>query len=180
MALFETIKYEIIKKDGNIQIRKYDDVLLASTRTDKTPSLDSGFNQVFQYIAGANDQEAKISMTTPVITYEDQDQLVTSFYVPKKYNKETIPKPTKENVFVNELKEAYYAVIRFRGGWTEKNFDQHNQILLDYLRSNHYEIISSQFLFRYQPPMVPGLFRRNEIAYQIKNHEINKGGKINE
>ena len=32
MSLYETIPYEVLKKEGNIEIRKYDNVLLASTK----------------------------------------------------------------------------------------------------------------------------------------------------
>ncbi|MDA3931231.1 MAG: heme-binding protein [Tenericutes bacterium] len=167
MALFESIKYKVIKKDGHIEIRQYDDIYLASTKTSLNQSKDSGFSNVFRYISGQNDQKEKISMTTPVVTYEEDDLLVTGFYVPSKYPKDKIPKPLENQVFINNLKESYYAVIRFRGKWTNKNFEKHDQILLDYIHHNHYEISSKRLIMRYQPPLVPGLFRRNEIAYQI-------------
>ncbi len=167
MALFETIKYELINKEGHIEIRKYKNIFLASTKTIKTSSQDSGFNNVFQYISGTNDQETKISMTTPVVTYEEDNQLVTGFYVPSKYTKDNIPKPTNDKVFINELKESHYAVIKFHGKWTDNNFEKHNQLLLNYIGTKGYQILSHKLILRYQPPFVPGLLRRNEIAYQI-------------
>ncbi len=171
MALFETMKYTLIKKDRKIEIRKYDDILLASTKSEMSSTQDSGFSNVFRYISGNNTMNSKISMTTPVVTYQENDQLVTGFYVPSKYTKETIPQPSEEAVFINELKNSFYAVIRFRGNWKPKNFDKHDQLLLSYLRLNGFSPASQRLILRYQPPFVPGIFRHNEIAYQI-NYQI--------
>jgi len=84
MSLYETIPYEVIKKEGNIEIRKYDNVLLASTKSQTNQKYDSGFSNVFRYISGANEKQSKIQMTTPVVSYEENDQLITGFYVPSK------------------------------------------------------------------------------------------------
>jgi hypothetical protein len=168
MALFETIKYKVIKKDKSIEIREYEDILLASTKTNLNENQDSGFSNVFNYISGKNQEKAKISMTTPVVTYKDDDKLITGFYVPSKYNKDSVPKPLEKEVFINELKKSLYGVIRFKGSWSDKNFDKYDRILIDYLLNNNYEILSARLILRYQPPFVPGVFRRNEIAYQVR------------
>jgi hypothetical protein len=82
MALYETIKYKVIEEEGSCEIREYEDILLASTKTKMNSSMDSGFGNVFNYISGNNKERQKISMTTPVVSYEEQDRLVTGFYVP--------------------------------------------------------------------------------------------------
>lgn len=168
MALFETIKYQLIKKDGHIEIRKYDNILLASTKSSLTETQDSGFSNVFRYISGDNDKNTKISMTTPVVTYQEDKTLVTGFYAPSKYSKDTLPKPIGEDVFINELKSSYYAVIRFRGSWKQSNFDKHDKLLLEYLEAQGIKITSQRLILRYQPPFIPGVFRHNEIAYQVE------------
>ena len=168
MGFFETIRYTRIKKEKNIEIRQYDIFLLASTKTMSNKQFDSGFMNVFNYISGENHKEEKISMTTPVVSYEEDEQLVTGFYVPSKYNQTTVPKPTSEHVFIQENEAAIYAVIRFSGGWHEKNFKKAELKLKEYIDQNHYEIISSRIIFRYQPPFIPGFLRRNEIAFKIK------------
>jgi hypothetical protein len=168
MSLFETIKYKVIKKDKNIELREYDNFILASTKTMKNPNQDSGFNNVFQYISGQNSKKEKISMTTPVVTYEDDSSLVTGFYVPSKYEKSNVPKPVSDRVFLNEFKKSLYAVIRFNGRWNDENFDKHNEILLDYINSNNLVVKSQRLVLRYQPPFVPSILRHNEIAYQVE------------
>lgn len=170
MALYETLQYTVIHDEGQIQIREYDNILLASTKTPINKYQDSGFNNVFQYISGNNKSNTKISMTTPVVTYESDEEIITGFYVPSKYNKETVPEPASSNVFINEITKSLFAVIQFRGTWNKKNYDKHDQLLQDYISKNNYNITSVRYVFRYQPPFVPGVFRRNEIAYQITSN----------
>lgn len=174
MGFFETIKYKVIKKTGRIEIREYDDFLLASTKSIINEKQDSGFMNLFNYISGDNDNSEKISMTTPVVTYREKDELVTGFYVPSKYREENIPRP-KKNVFINKLKYSVYGVIKFSGRWTDKNFDKHDDLLVNYLLKENYEILSARYILRYQPPFVPWFLRRNEIAYQVrrKNEKTN-------
>ena len=167
MGLFETIRYTIIKKEKNIEIRQYDVFLLASTKTMANKQFDSGFMNVFNYISGENHKDEKISMTTPVVSYEEDNQLVTGFYVPAKYDKTTVPKPTNERVFIQENEASTYAVVRFSGGWHEKNFKKAEIKLRTYLANNSYEILSGRIIFRYQPPFIPGFLRRNEIAFRV-------------
>ncbi len=167
MSLYEPMPYKVLKRDGKIETRKYDDLLLASTKTQKNKNRDSGFSNVFRYISGDNKERSKISMTTPVVSYEEDDHLVTGFYISRKYTKDNVPKPSDDQVFIKELQMSLYAVISFRGRWTDKNFDKHDQILLQYINKQKYKTVSPRLIFRYQPPFVPAIFRRNEIAYQI-------------
>lgn len=170
MSLYETIPYEVLKKDHLIEIRKYDHVLLASTKTVANHRLDSGFSQVFSYISGANQQQTKISMTTPVVSFVEDEKLVTGFYVPSKYSKENAPQPTSNQVYIQELKSSIYIVIKFKGAWTDKNFDKQDKKLIAYIDSTDYKITSSRLIFRYQPPFIPGFLRHNEIAYQVEKN----------
>jgi hypothetical protein len=167
MGLFETMKYKVIRKIGRIEIREYDDFLLASTKSKLNEKQDSGFMNLFNYISGDNENNKKISMTTPVVTYREDNDLVTGFYVGSKYQEDNLPKP-KDNVFINKLNNSLYGVIRFSGRWIDKNFDKYDDLLVNYLLKENYDILSARFILRYQPPFVPWFLRRNEIAYQVR------------
>ncbi len=167
MGFFESIPYDVVKKEGKIEIRRYGTILLAATKSEPTPSQNSGFSPVFQYISGKNEAGKKISMTTPVVSYEEDQKLITGFYVPSGYSKDTVPEPKSDDVFIRELPPSLYAVIRFSGRWTPKNFKTHERRLLDYLSKHDYVTQSTRFIFRYQPPFIPAFLRRNEIAYPI-------------
>ena len=65
--MVEKAHYDIVKKLGNIEIRRYPSMLLAVVEGYKD---DSGFNLLFNYISGDNIKKQKIPMTAPVITSE--------------------------------------------------------------------------------------------------------------
>lgn len=174
MALFESTKYEVLKKSNQIEIREYQTFYLASTTTRLDQNQSNGFSNVFNYISGENESKQKISMTVPVITSVVDDNLVTGFVVPSKLSG-NIPKPTNANVFIEEIKNGNFIALKFRGVWTTKNFDEHDKILLKYISDNGLKIISKRYILRYQPPFVPSFLRRNEVLYRIENYnQINK------
>jgi hypothetical protein len=77
-----------------------------------------------------------------------------------------VPKPLGD-VYIDEINAAYYAVIKFRGTWREKNFSKQDNLLRTYLDTHNISIISKQFIMRYNPPFIPAFLRHNEILYQI-------------
>lgn len=168
MALYETLKYQVVKHSNNMEIRQYDQFMLASTKTGKDKTMSSGFNNVFNYISGNNKKHEKISMTTPVVSYEEDDALVTGFYVPSKYVETNVPQPATKQVFIQSMEPSLYAVIRFGGRWQEERFKRQEEALRQFIDEEGYEIISKRLLFRYQPPFVPAFFRRNELAFRIR------------
>ena len=109
-------------------------------------------------------------MTTPVVIFEEGEKLVTGFYVPSKFNQQSLPLPPYRRVFINQMNHAYYAVIRFRGSWKNENIAKYDQKVNALSFKPSHKKISTLFLLRYQPPFVPGIFRRNEIAYQIAHN----------
>ena len=164
----ETIKYQVLKKEDNIEIRAYDEILLASTKTSLNDRNNSGFNRVFKYITGENHDNKQISMTSPVVTYQEENQIITGFYVPSIYDKITVPRP-KGDVFINTIEPSQYVVITFYGAWNQTNYDTHHQLLIHYINQNKLKTISQPFIMRYNAPYVPDAQKRNEIAYQIKS-----------
>lgn len=165
MATIETIPYKVLEDDEFLQIRSYGPILLAST---KTKANQSGFQAVFQYITGENQKQANISMTSPVISYLDRSEKITGFYVPSIYDKDTVPKPSKESVFINELPASLYAVVHFTGQMTDETFKDYHSQLLDYIDSKGYQTIDNPYIMGYDPPYVEPARRRNEIAYRIQ------------
>ena len=69
MAL-ETPEYELISKHDGFEIRRYSEMIIATTsvKADYKSSTSSGFRRIANYIFGNNDKEMKIAMTAPVIS----------------------------------------------------------------------------------------------------------------
>jgi hypothetical protein len=89
-----TIAYEETGKSGEIEFRKYPEMVLA---TVDDPGNDSGFSLLFGYITGRNRVREKIPMTAPVMTSEQIPMtapVITSEQIPMTapvINSEQIP-----------------------------------------------------------------------------------------
>ena len=64
--MVEQINYEVIRKIGKIEFRRYPKIIIA--KVDNYG--DGGFNILFQYISGKNNASSEIAMTAPVISQE--------------------------------------------------------------------------------------------------------------
>ena len=91
----EQPSYKVLLKDGNIEIRQYDRILLQSVkvRGDQYQSIRQGFGPLVRFIGGKDRDGDKISMTAPVIqsTGDNEGDWVISFSMPSKYDKTNLP-----------------------------------------------------------------------------------------
>jgi hypothetical protein len=64
----ESPAYNVESKDGNIEIRKYKDYIMAQVdvEADYGSAMYKGFSILAGYIFGANHKKSELSMTTPV------------------------------------------------------------------------------------------------------------------
>jgi len=166
----ETIKYEVIRSVGKIEIRLYPKVVIA--RVDD-PNVDA-FGLLYDFITGANVQKAKVKMTAPVVS---QEIAMTSpvlsqtgtmaFVMPAKLSLETTPQPTDDRVEISEIPSRKVAVLRFSGGWSEHRFEEETNELLQELAKAKIQTKGNVFSMLYNPPFTPGFLRRNEVAVEI-------------
>ena len=66
LSKYETAPYKVLEKEGPFEIRQYDAFYTVAVEED-TLEGSSGFSQIFDYISGNNEDQTKISMTTPVV-----------------------------------------------------------------------------------------------------------------
>ena len=160
----EEAKYEVIDKNEIYEIRKYSDRLAVET---SRAGIDSNFRKLFNYISGRNDAEQKISMTTPVTQVEKNGNMTMQFYLPSKFNSDNIPKPAREDVKVTIIDGGYYAVLRYSGRDSDRNFIKHKEILEKDLKNNNISIISPPIRATYDSPFTLPMNRRNEVMFKI-------------
>lgn len=165
MAIIETAEYKILKKDGHIEIRAYETLITAAVK-DGDPIRDRGFSTIFNYISGDNAKKEKISMTTPVINEMD-GETTTEFVMPKKYRKEDLPSPSNQFVELKETPARLVLAIRFNGIMQMDRIKFYEKVLFDYAMDHGLETKGTLKLARYNPPMVPGFLRRNELLIDL-------------
>ena len=175
MALEEP-KYQILKSNSNYEIREYNDRLAVEVTYSNE---DSGFRYLFNYISGENTtsekvsmtvpvtQSVKIDMTTPVTQSKKDGKLVMQFYLPSKFTLNNAPKPTNSRVSLVVLEGGIYAVIRYSGRVTDKNFQKHYKKLKEYLIKDNINFVEPAIRATFNGPFTLPILRRNEVMMKI-------------
>jgi effector-binding domain-containing protein len=161
----EEAKYEIIDENEVYEIRKYNDRLAVET---SRAGIDSNFRKLFNYISGRNDAQEKIAMTTPVTQVEKNGNMTMQFYLPSKFNSLNVPKPNSEEVKIINIEAGYYAVLRYSGRASDRNFIKHKEILEKELKNNNISIISPPIRATYDSPFTLPMNRRNEAMFKVE------------
>jgi len=169
--MVEKVRYTVIEKMNDFEIRKYPELVLALVEGDG----DRAFGILFNYISGNNKIQEKIKMTAPVINSKKIEMTTPviskddymAFIMPSKYNKNSIPIPVDENVKIKIEPERKLAVIRFSGYTSKNKIKKFKEKLLLELKSNNIKIKGEPLLMRYNSPFAPPFIRRNEIGVEI-------------
>ena len=76
-------QYNVLEKDGSIEIREYSEYVVAKTSRNK--NFDSTENNMFRtlasYIFGRNETNQNIPMTAPVTTFKNDNAYNMLFYI---------------------------------------------------------------------------------------------------
>lgn len=166
----ETPEYEVLRVLGRkAEIRRYPDLVLAQTQLDSNSYSENsnlGFRRVAGYIFGANDQGAKIAMTTPVVM-EIGSQTEMSFVMPKQYDLNALPDPSNPNVKIAKKKARTLAVLRFGGYSDDQKIKEKANELSAILEKEGIQFDSKLIYMGYNAPW-DFIGRRNEVAYELR------------
>jgi effector-binding domain-containing protein len=169
--MVEQAKYEVLKKVGNIEIRRYPSLVIA--RVDGYG--DSGFNLLFRFITGNNQQKSDIAMTAPVVSEQIamtapvlSETGSIAFIMPEGFTLETTPEPLDERVKIVEIPERTVAALRFSGRWSDSVFKKKTEDLLVEIKNAGLKTTGQVFSMRYNGPYTPWFLRRNEVAVQVE------------
>ncbi|MFZ4620550.1 MAG: SOUL family heme-binding protein [Bacteroidota bacterium] len=183
MAIEEP-SYKILKSDGKIEIREYQSYIIAETFIPAQvmdEASNAAFKVLFKYITGNNNSKSDIAMTAPVTTTRSEKIEMTApvsttrsaggytvaFTLPMKYTLATSPVPADTSVHLREIPSRIVAVIRFSGRWTDESMEEHEQELVQWMKTNGYPSVGIPVIARYDPPFMPWFLRRNEIQIGV-------------
>lgn len=170
-AGYESAPYKVLESDGNIEIREYPDLVLASTaaRFDARGN-DGSFMRLFRYISGNNESDQKIEMTTPVFmnpeSPESQGQM--GFVMPQKIADAGAPLPKASDVSIRKREGGRFAVIRFSGVLNAEMAGTQETKLREWMKARCIEGDEKAERAGYDPPFTPGPLRRNEVLIRLK------------
>lgn len=162
---YEEAKYELLSKDGNVEIRLYKKAYLAKYHSDgnRKSAGNKAFMPLFNYI-----KEGGIPMTIPVTLEEIKpNEWDISFFMPSEKSIKDLPKPADSKVKLTEFKERKMIVFKFVGSMNDENFKKHNVKLMKYIKQNNLAIKDQVISAAYNSPFTPWFMRRSEIMYEL-------------
>ena len=106
-------------------------------------------------------------MTAPVQQQSTGDAWQVSFVMPAEYSMQTLPKPANDRVTLTEIPAKQFVAIRFSGMNTEGNLKEHEQKLMEYVKTNNLSVTGSPKYAFYNPPWTLPFMRRNEVMIEI-------------
>ena len=183
MSDVEKPDYKVIQSEQNIEIRKYEPMIIAEVEVDgnREDAIRDGFRLLADYIFGNNTVEKSISMTTPVQQKKNQKIAMTapvqqqsmgkswrmSFVMPSKYSMDSLPVPNNNRVRLKEILAKKFVVIEFSGSNSTENVKEHENQLINYIEDNQIKIIDSPKYAFYNAPWTLPFLRRNEVMIEI-------------
>ncbi len=188
----EEPRYEVIKKDNDFEVRRYQPMIIAEVLVTGTLSEASnkGFRQIADFIFGNNEdpvkkQSEKIAMTAPVTMEADTSSKIAmtapvtmessggawkmAFVMPSKFTIDTLPKPKNANVTIKQMPAQQLAVVTFSGWVDEEKLTAQTTRLNEWMAKNGLKSSGSVQLSRYNPPWTLPFWRRNEVWVKLDN-----------
>ena len=159
---YETQEYEVVEQIDKIEIRYYPSAPMI--RVSSNQNRNNNFGKLFRYIAGNNNNEEKIAMTTPV--YMSDENKTMKFVLPKRFLLGEIPAPNDNDVEAYISEPKYYAAIKYSGYSNNKKEDNHREELVKTIQNRNLKILSEHFVLSYDAPS-KFYNRRNEVLIQV-------------
>jgi len=181
----EQPEYSVLYNDGDVEYRQYEPYLVSETIVKNSGAYkdagNEGFRRLFRYITGANQGQQKIAMTIPVAQTQGEKIAMTApvqqsgsatgwavrFMLPSQYTLDTAPVPTDARVRIREIPGRLVAVIRYSGRWTERNFANKREELLQAIEAASIEPVGAVQSALYNAPYTPPFMRRNEVLVDV-------------
>ena len=185
MSRVEQAKYAVVESYDDLEIRDYAPMIVAQVTVTgpREEAIRAGFRLIADYIFGNNISRTKVSMTAPVMQQTSEQVAMTApvmqqsnapgnwsvrFMMPVSQTFETLPKPTNDQITLQQVPEKRFAVIRFSGLATQRSLEEKRKRLEDFLLEKKMTALSPPRYAFYNPPWTLPFLRRNEIMIEIK------------
>lgn len=177
--LEEQAPYDILKSDGNIEIRCYrpQTQVRVSVHGDFKEAQKEAFNMLAGYIFGENQTQDKIPMTTPVLLEQKIDSKkgptkdwIMSFILPQNYLISNTPAPANKRITIHERPVHLVASINYAGINNGEKVEENTEALKKWLKKRPWYIPMSGFqTAQFDGPLTIPFFRKNEIHVEVKH-----------
>jgi hypothetical protein len=166
IRLEEEIKYTIVKKVGELEIRHYEPFTLARTFVsgEFNDAMDMGFRHLADFIFGDNKEKKKSHMTVPVFVDQKDNGWLMSFYLSDEAENLT---PLDTVVTIEHMPAKDVAVYSYSGSNTLEKMIESKDSLLREVNETGLIRGSSVWWAQYDQPFSLPFTKRNEALIVI-------------
>ncbi len=167
--------YEVERKIGDLEIRRYGSRVVAETTVDiadEDEARQEGFRRLAGYIFGGNRDDEKIAMTAPVttrathVTASGNGHVVT-FMMPKDCELASLPRPKDDRVHLRVVRGERVAALRYHGPYQTELTKKKHAELLARVREAGLVPVAEPVFAGYDAPSTLPLLRRVEAWVPI-------------
>lgn len=175
MSRVEHPRYDVVKRDGEFEIRAYAPMIIAQAEVQgaRKPAIEEGFRIIGGYIFGANQTKAKIAMTAPVQQQATaqpptggettSDRWSVSFVMPSSWSLDTLPPPADSRIKLTPVPAQRMVALTFSGSYSDGILAEKTRELRDYAQRQGIAVSGTPLLAFYNPPWTLPMLRRNEV-----------------
>ena len=186
----EEAKYEVLRADGDFELRRYAPKIVAQTIVNGDFSVvgNKGFLRLAGYIFGDNETTMNIAMTAPVNLEPSSENVATTapvkqasimdegstanwrmtFMMPSSSRAETLPEPNNDLVVLKKEPAIVMAALRYSGTWSQGRYQEHEKKIRAWIEDNGLKITGAPIFARYNSPSTPWFLRRNEVLVPVQ------------
>jgi hypothetical protein len=172
--------YQVVIRYPGFEVRRYPEHLVAEIEVSGSfeAAGNAAFRPLASYIGGANESNAGIAMTAPVVQRAPADGAATvtetedgahviAFVLPASLAATGAPVPADPRVSVRVVPEEQAAVARYAGRWTEHAYRKHVEELVAAMADVGLKPGGPPRFARFDPPWKPWFARRNEVVIPV-------------
>lgn len=168
----KTPDYQVIKKDGDFEIRQYPQLTLVLSQASgsEAQARRTNFKRLFDYIQGKNTAQQKYEMTAPVLMQPvPTGGYQMAFVLPKGVSQP----PASTGLTTQVLNDARFAAYRFNGSLSPERAKQAHTQLLTWLDQQKIAAPKDTFYTAgYNAPWTISAFKQNDVLVPLSNDSL--------
>ncbi len=186
IRLNEEPDYQVVLRDGAVEVRQYSPVIIATVTLSKKfdDYREEAFKRLAAYIFGENHGASsmemtapvfhqqgtgeKIPMTSPVLQTPSESGWSMSFVLPKRFTASIPPLPIDPAITLTRLNDRLIATLRYTGNNSVKKMAASRSELETWLQGqSRFRPIGATWWAQYDAPFVLNIAKRNEVQIEV-------------
>ncbi|WP_084175061.1 SOUL family heme-binding protein [Afifella pfennigii] len=168
--------YDVVDKESEFELRDYGPMIVAETRAAgrREEAANAGFHRLADYIFARQRPGRKIAMTAPVMQLPVTGETGrrrgwrVRFVMPAKLGRAELPEPVQDEVKLEEMPARRVAAVTFSGNMTDRLALENLAALRMFIADRGLTAKAEPTYAYYNPPMIPGFLKRNEIMIEVE------------